>query len=68
MAVEGYEMGGIKMHEAKEQIMAKFQQISFELSDLGIYYCGKNIDQVKSQPPYQKVDACVKTDDEFDMV
>ena len=60
MAVEGNEMGGIKLHEAKELIMAKFQQISFEL---GIHYCGKTIDHVKSQPPYQKVDVCNKTND-----
>lgn len=37
-------MGGIKMYEAKEQNIDKFQQVSFELLDIGIYYGGKTID------------------------
>ena len=61
-------MGGIKMYEAKEQNIDKFQQVSFELLDIGIYYGGKTIDQVRSLPLYQKVDAYVNIDDKFDMV
>lgn len=48
--------------------MEKFQQVSFELLDIGIYYGGKTIDQVKSLPLYQKVDAYINIDDKFDMV
>lgn len=56
------------MVEAKEQNFEKFQQVSFELLDIGMYYGGKTIGQVKSLPLYQKVDSIVNFDDKFDMV
>jgi len=42
--------------------------VSFELLDIGVYYGGKTIDQVKSLPLYKSVDAYVNIDDKFDLV
>ena len=36
--------------------------------DIGIYYGGKTVDQVKSLPVYQKVDSYINIDDKFDLV
>ena len=68
MAIASDGMNGIKLIEAKEQNFDKFQQVSLELLDIGIYYGGKTIDQVKSLPLYKSVDAYVNIEDKFDMV
>jgi len=68
VAIASSPMNGIKLIEAKEQNLDKFQQVSFELLDIGIYYGGKTIDQVKSLPLYKSVDAYVNIDDKFDLV
>lgn len=56
------------MVEAKEQNLEKFQQVSFELLDIGIYYGEKTVGRVKTLPLYQRVDSIVNFDDKFDMV
>lgn len=61
-------MNGIKLIEAKEQNFDKFQQVSYELLDIGVFYGGKTINQVKSLPLYQKVDSYINIDDKFDLV
>ena len=56
------------MVEAKEQNLEKFQKVSFELLDIGIYYGEKTIGQVKSLPLYQKVDSMVNFEEKFECV
>lgn len=56
------------MVQAKEQNFEKFQQVSFELLDIGIYYGEKGVGTIKSLPLYQRVDSIVNFDDKFDLV
>ena len=54
-------------HEASENY-EKFKKVSFELLDIGIFYGQQGVQQVKSLPLYQKVDAAVNLEDKFSLV
>ena len=61
-------MKDAQLAEAKEQNFEKFQQVSLELLDIGIYYGEKTLGQVKTLPLYKKVDEMVNFEDKFDLV
>ena len=58
----------VKIDGEPKSDIEKFQRVSFELLDIGLYYAEKGVSTVKSYPLYQKLDAQVGLDDKFALV
>lgn len=62
-------MKGAQVDVIKQQHnFSDFQQVGYELLDIGIHYGSKTVEHVKGLPVYKKIDSYIDFDDKFAIV